>query len=105
MKRTGILLLLVYLSLDLGNPFVGGAFRFEAEESIEAARLGREGHPAARLAPDAVPNARLTQAPLPVTRRTLTAERPAVARTWLASRRQAFAVRVDSGPRSPGDGH
>jgi hypothetical protein len=56
--RALVLLIALYVSLDLCNPFMPGAFRFDAEESVEGAHaqrgrleaVGLGGLPATRIA-------------------------------------------------------
>jgi hypothetical protein len=100
------LCLLFYLALDLSNPFVGGAFRFEAEQSIEATRLGPEGRRAdADRAPEATPPVRQTARPRPPVPVRRAGEATGIASAWLAGRRQAFAIRIDAASPSALDEH
>jgi hypothetical protein len=97
--------LLACLALDLSNPFVGGAFRFEAGESIEATRPGPDERRAADRAPEATPPARPTVRPRPTVPAVQAAEVSPIASSWLAGRRQAFAVRIDAASPSALDEH
>jgi len=47
------LLTVLYLSLDVTNPFVGAVFRFDAEESIEGVSRQHEGFPCEAVDADA----------------------------------------------------
>jgi hypothetical protein len=55
MMRRCTFTLLVLLSLDLCHPFMGAAFRFEADESIEVVGEGSRVRPAVVMAMPAVP--------------------------------------------------
>lgn len=43
MRRWFVLLLMLYLALDLTNPFMPGAFNFDPDESFEGSRSVRRG--------------------------------------------------------------
>jgi hypothetical protein len=103
MNRKCTLALLVYLALDLSNPFVGGAFRFSADESTEVTQLKRDGKMMAAASTAAVP-----VAPVP-DRQTLrpqwarTTMRVGIVNLWLAGLRQDIVSKQDSPPPSEDD--
>jgi hypothetical protein len=100
--RRVALLLILYLSLDLTNPFAGAAFNFDATQSIEGVARQHERlvpqipavAPPAAAVPEGVEPAR----PSPSWRRPA----PALA-GWLVQLRQAHAPHSD--PQSPTDDH
>ncbi len=103
MNRTCTLALLVYLTLDLCNPFMPGAFRFSADESTEVTQLKRDGEMMSAASTPAVP-----VAPVP-DRQTL---RPqwvratvgvGIVNLWLAGLRHDIVSTQDSAPPSEDD--
>jgi hypothetical protein len=103
MNRRCTLALLVYLTLDLCNPFIGGAFRFSADESTEVTQLQRDGKMMAAASTAAVP-----VAPVP-DRRTLRPQgtratvHVGVVNLWLAGPRHDIGSKRDSAPPSEDD--
>jgi hypothetical protein len=104
MNRKCTLALLICLTLDLCNPFVGGAFRFSVDESTEVVtqlKRDRRMMPAASTA--AVP-----VAPVP-DRQPLRSQwaqsigRVGIVNLWLAGLRQDIVSRQDSPPPSEDD--
>ena len=103
MNRKCTIALLVCLTLDLCNPFVGGAFRFNADESTEVTQFKRVGTmmPAASTA--AVP-----VAPVP-DRHALRPQwvratvRVGIVNLWLAGLRHDNVSKRDSPPPSEDD--
>jgi hypothetical protein len=104
MNRKCTLALLVYLTLDLCNPFMGGAFRFSAEESTEVTHLKQDGKIMAAASTAAVP-----VAPVP-DRQTLRPQwgraivRVGIVNLWLAGLRHDIVSKQDS-PPLPEDDH
>ena len=103
MNRKCTLALLVYLTLDLSNPFVGGAFRFSADESTEVTQLKQGGKMMAAASRAAVP-----VAPVP-DRQTLRPQwargivRVGIFNLWLAGLRHDIVSKQDSPPPSEDD--
>jgi hypothetical protein len=97
-----MLLLIVYVALDLSNPFMPGAFRFNPDESVEvclseAQRVTSQPGAASAAGPPrggVRDRARLA--------RTVTPDVFAVSQ-WLADLRQPHAPERDSPP--PGEDH
>jgi hypothetical protein len=96
------LMIAIYVSFDLTNPFVGRAFNFNAEESMDGVSRQHE-----RLLHQAIPVPR----PLPPGRDNAGVARPAPTRPfpsralgeWLVQLRQAPAPHSD--PQSPTEDH
>jgi hypothetical protein len=103
MNRTCMLALLVYLTLDLCNPFVGGAFRFNADESTEVTQLKRDGTrmPAASTAAVPVVPVPDRQPVRPQWARPIV--RVGIANLWLAGLRHDIDSKQDSPPPSEDD--
>ena|SRR5438046_1893978 len=103
MNRKCTLALLVYLTLDLCNPFMPGAFRFSIDESTEVTQLKRDGKIMAAASTAAVP-----VAPIP-DRQTLRPQwarsivRVGVVNFWLAGIRQDIVSKQDSPAPSEDD--
>jgi hypothetical protein len=103
MNRKCTLALLVYLTLDLCNPFIGGAFRFSADESTEVTHLKQDGKVMAVASTAAVP-----VAPAP-DRQPLRLQwgraiaRVGIVNLWLAGLRHHIDSRQDSAPPSEDD--
>ena len=101
MNRKCTFALLVYLTLDLCNPFIGGAFRFSADESTEVTQLQRDGKMKAPTSTAAVP-----VAPVP-DRQTLRPQwlivRVGIVNLWLAGLRHDIVSKQDSPPPSEDD--
>lgn len=103
MNRTFTLVLLLYLTIDLCNPFVGGAFRFNADESTEVTQLRQNGKIMAAASTAIVP-----VAPVP-DRQTLGPQwaratvRVGIVGLWLAGLRHDIDAKPDSPPPSEDD--
>jgi hypothetical protein len=103
MNRTCTLALLFYLTLDLCNPFVGGAFRFSADDSTEVTQVKRDGKTMAVASTAVVP-----VAPVP-DRQTLRLQwvrailRVDIVNLWLAGLRHDIVSKQDSPPPSEDD--
>jgi hypothetical protein len=103
MNRKCTLALLVYLTLDLCNPFIGGAFRFSADESTEVTQLQRDGKMRAATSTAAVP---VTAVPNSRTLRSQCARpvvRVGIVNLWLAGLRHNIVPKQDSPPPSEDD--
>jgi hypothetical protein len=103
MNRTCMLALLLYLTLDLCNPFMPGAFDFSADESTEVTQLKRDGTMMAMTSIAAVPVAGVPH------RQTLRPQwareivRVGIANLWLAGLRHDIVSKEDSPPSSEDD--
>ena len=103
MARKYTLALLVYLTLDLCDPFVGGAFRFNPDESTEVAQLKQDRQTMAAASTFAVPVAPVSD------RQPLRPQwGPVIAgvgivNLWLAGRRHDIAPKQESPPPSEDD--
>ena len=96
------LMVAFYVTVDLTNPFIGCAFNFNAEESIDGVSRSHE-----RLLPQATPGALPTPSggdnagiARPAPARPFT---PRLLRGWLVQMRQAYAPHPD--PQSPSEDH
>jgi hypothetical protein len=102
-RRRLILAFLVYVTLDLSNPFVPGAFNFNPDECVEAIQRVSSSHQ--RIDASALP------ARVPVMRLELPASSPArppvggryVILEWLVDSRED--ARASGDPRPPGEAH
>ena len=103
MNRKCTLALLVCLTLDLCNPFVGGAFRFNADESTEVTQLKRDGTmmPAAWTA--AVPLVPVPDRQPVRPQWVRAAVHVGIVNLWLARLRHDIVSKQDSAPPSEGD--
>jgi hypothetical protein len=103
MNRKCTLALLVYLALDLSNPFVGGAFRFSADESTEVTHLKRDGKmmAAASRATVAVASVPDRQTLRPQWARAIVSV--GIVNLWLAGLRHDIVSKQDSPPPSEDD--
>ena len=54
--RLSTLAFALYVALDLSNPFHPGAFNFDPDECVEAARFQEPSHDSAAVAPESRPN-------------------------------------------------
>jgi len=84
--RRLILLLSLYVTLDLTNPFMPGAFNFDADNSIDAVRLHLETFRSRLVVVVTPPSIAEAELKCPVVARP-SAEAPAV-RDWSVSLRQ-----------------
>jgi hypothetical protein len=104
MNRKCTIALLVYLTLDLSNPFIGGAFRFSADESTEVTHLKQDG----KMNPAAASKAAVPDAPIP-DRQMLRPQwaraivRLGIVNLWLAGLRHDIVSKQDSPPPSEDD--
>jgi len=96
------LMIAFYVTVDLTNPFIGCAFNFNAEESIDAVsrsdeRLLPKTTPAVLPTPVGGDNAGIAP---PAPARPFT---PRLLRGWLVQMKQAYAPHPD--PQSPTEDH
>ena len=103
MNQNCTIALLVCLTLDLCNPFVGGAFRFNADESTEVTQLKRDGTmmPAASTAAAPVVPVPDRQPVRPQWARGIV--RVGIVNLWLAGLRDDIVSKQDSPPPSEDD--
>jgi hypothetical protein len=103
MNGTWALALLVYLTLDLCNPFLGGAFRFSADESAEVIQLRRDGRTVAAASTVGVPVAPVPDRQPVRSQWARAAGRVSIVNLWLAGLRHDIVSKYDSSPPSEDD--
>jgi hypothetical protein len=104
MMRPGVVLLLAYLSLDLGNPFMPGVFCFDADASLEATRASQKSQAGAAPSRNDAPRS-WPPLVLGLTRTTAAAPQPMTAGAWRSERPRTYAAAWEVGPPAPGDDH
>jgi hypothetical protein len=103
MNRKCTLALLIYLTFDLCNPFVGGAFRFSADESAEVTQVKRDGKTMVTASTAGGPAAPVSDR-LPVRPQWARAiGRVGIVNLWLAGLRHNIDSKQDSPPPSEDD--
>jgi hypothetical protein len=102
-RRVGFLAFLIYVSLDLSNPLMAGAFNFNPEECVEAMHAGsqRLHAPSVVTMPTALDDQRVMDRESLLVRRRLAARERAG--EWLVPRRVAPAP--SHHPPSPAEDH
>jgi hypothetical protein len=96
--RPLIVAIAIYVSLDLSNPFMPGAFIFDPEQSVEGLHGERGREQIITVAPPVAPRVETDEAPA------RSARRPApMARRWLAEPRPAHVPAGE--PPPPSDDH
>ena len=94
MARPLILVIAIYVGLDLGNPFMPGAFIFDPAQSVEGAHGERGRHQLVALTAEGTPRVETADTAAPP-------RRPApAARPWLAEPRPAHVPASDPPPTS-----
>jgi hypothetical protein len=101
MNRKCTLALLVYLTLDLSNPFIGGAFRFSADESTEITQRDVKMMVAASTAAAPVAPVPDRQQLRPQWTRAIV--RGGIVNLWLAGLRHDIVSKRDLAPPSEDD--
>jgi hypothetical protein len=98
-----MLALFVCLTIDLCNPFVGGAFRFSADESTEVTQLKRDGTMMPEASPAAVPVAAVPDRQPLRPQWAQSIGRVGIVNLWLAGLRHDIVSKQDSPPPSEDD--
>jgi hypothetical protein len=103
MNRKCTLALLVYLTLDLCNPFFGGAFRFSADESTELTHLKQDRKVMAAAPSATVPGAPISDRKMLRPQWARAIGRVGIVNLWLAGLRDEIVSKQDSPSPSEDD--